>query len=152
MSSSWRIGSGGAEVHLTVAANSSSNHLRSMEQSTPNQERAWNAYGHAMAAALGVELVLRVTNMTTGYQNILAGTKPGKNRNGRLEKLRSNALEGTFGQLAARFRSLHPDLITELLDEALSNAVDFRNALGHHFLSHHLAHLWTWLQGETRYI
>lgn len=109
----------------------------------PKQERVWNAYGQAVGAALGVELLMRIANLTTRTLLLKARRCSPQNYQAQLAKLNANALAGTFGQVVVQFRELFPDLVTPLFLEASDNAVSFRNTLTHHFLIHHLPHLMT---------
>lgn len=109
----------------------------------PNQERLWNAYGHAMGAALGVELVIRWSNYHVRAKKLLQNERTDPNFPAKQSKLIQNAFEGTFGQLVGQFKELNPAMNEPLFLEALDNAVDFRNRLGHKFLVHHLRNLRT---------
>lgn len=112
-----------------------------MSGKTPNQERAWNAYGQTMAAAIGLELILRIANMTARFHAIEAGPSSAGNKQAQHEKVRRNAGEGTFGQIAAQFCNLYPSVAAAdpNFQEALANAVDFRNHLTHGFLAGRLS-------------
>lgn len=109
----------------------------------PDQERLWNAYGHAIGAALGVELVIRWSNYHVRAKKLLQGRPNDPNFEAKQNKLIQNAFEGTFGQIAVQFKELNPSLNAPLFLEALDNAVEFRNRLGHKFLAQHLRNLRT---------
>ena len=108
-----------------------------MSDATPEQERAWNAYGHALGAAIGLELVLRLANLTAKFHAIEASQGSAGNKRAQHDKLRRNAEEGTFGQVANQFCDLYPQVVDSdpVFREAMDNAVGFRNHLTHGFLA-----------------
>ncbi len=88
-----------------------------------------------MGASLRLELLIRLSNLTTQIANI----EPLKltnffNYTSQYENLNARAQNGTFGQIVIKFKNLHDQYITELLAEALNNASDFRNMLAHSFI------------------
>lgn len=108
-----------------------------MSDVTPEQERVWNAYGHAMGAAIGLELILRIANLTAKFHAIEASQGSAGNKRAQYEKLRKNAEEGTFGQIANQFCDLYPKVADSdpVFREAIENAIGFRNHLSHGFLA-----------------
>ena len=104
-----------------------------MSEIAPPQERVWNVYGHAMGAAIGLELVLRIANLTARFYQVEGSRTSRGNKAARLAKLRKNAGEGTFGEVAKQFCVLFPEVVASdpAFNEAIDNAVDFRNHLAH---------------------
>ena len=108
-----------------------------MSDAAPEQERVWNAYGHAMGAAIGLELVFRIANLTARFHAIEASLVSAGNKHAQHAKVRKNAAEGTFGQVASQFCELYPKVadLNPVFREAVENAVGFRNHLTHGFLA-----------------
>jgi hypothetical protein len=108
-----------------------------MSDAAPNQERIWNAYGHAMGAAIGLELILRIANMTARFHAIEADSNSLGNKHVQHAKVLKNAGEGTFGQIAGQFCELYPKVADSnaVFREAVENAIEFRNHLTHGFLA-----------------
>lgn len=96
-----------------------------------------------MGAVLGLELIIRIANLTARFHQIEAGGGSEQNKSRRHERLRANAQAGTFGQIAAQFLELYPQLASDLLREAIDNAILFRNHLTHNYLAGHVRHLKT---------
>ena len=91
-----------------------------------------------MAAALGVEQVMRLAIFHHKASALLtAGSSP-KNKRARSRKLIKNVLEGTFKQVSIEFRRVHPAFdIEEPYRQMMDEAVEARNLLAHRFLAHH---------------
>jgi hypothetical protein len=108
-----------------------------MPEGPPQQERAWNAYGHAMGAAIGLELVLRIANITARFNRIQNSQGSAANIQAQHAKVLRNAGEGTFGHIAKQFCELYPHILhaEPVLHEAMENAVATRNHLAHNFLA-----------------
>ena len=109
----------------------------------PDQSRVWNAYGHALGAAIGLEQIMRWANFHRRALAILAKETSDGNSDAKKKRLIANALEGTFGQVATQFRQLHPEAEEGVFGEAIENAIEFRNILSHKFLAHHSRNLRT---------
>jgi pimeloyl-ACP methyl ester carboxylesterase len=108
-----------------------------MSDTAPKQERIWNVYGQAMGAAIGLELVLRIANITARFHAIEASEGSRGNKQAQHAKVGKNAGEGTFGQVASQFCKLYPQVADSdpVFREAIENAVGFRNHLTHGFLA-----------------
>jgi len=103
----------------------------------PSQKQIWDAYGHAMGAAAGMELVLRIALLDAA-----------RKANPDLAEARQTALRSilrmTLRNTVERFMAIYPDFAEhDVFPEAINNAVDFRNNLAHHFLEGKLAGLRT---------
>lgn len=108
-----------------------------MVDAYPQQERVWNAYGQAMGAVTGLELVLRIANMTTRFHAIEASQISAGNKHAQRTKLLANAGAGTFGQISGQFCELYPQVadLDPLFRDAIKTAVAIRNHLTHGFLA-----------------
>ena len=109
----------------------------------PDQSRIWNAYGHALGAAIGLEQVMRWANFHRRTLAILANETLDGNSEAKKQKLVANALDGTFGQIVSQFRQLHPEVEEGIFGEAIENGIEFRNVLSHRFLARHSRNLRT---------
>jgi hypothetical protein len=90
-----------------------------------------------MGAAIGLELVLRIANLTARFHAIDASYGSPDNKQTKRAKMLKNAGEGTFGQVAAQFCDLYTQVAGSdpVFREAVDNAIHFRNHLTHGFLA-----------------
>lgn len=103
----------------------------------PNQKQMWDAYGHALGAAAGLELVMRIALLDAARQ---ANPDSAEARQAALVSI----LRMTLGQTVKRFMVTYPEFAKhEVFPEAIANATAFRNHLAHHFLEGKLAGLRT---------
>lgn len=103
----------------------------------PNQKQIWDAYGHAMGAAIGLESVMRIALLD-------AARKADPDSVEARQKALASVLRMTFGQTAQRFMTVYSEFGKhEVFPEAVENATSFRNYLAHHFLEGKLAGLRT---------
>ena len=97
----------------------------------------WDAYGHALGAAAGLELVMRVALLDAARK---ANPDSAEARQAALATI----LRMTMGQTAQRFMVVYPEFAEhDVFPEAVANATSFRNHLAHHFLEGKLAGLRT---------
>lgn len=103
----------------------------------PSQMQMWDAYGHALGAAAGLELVMRVALLD-------AARKANSNSAEARQAALASILRMTLGQTAQRFMVIYPEFAEhEVFPEAIENVTNFRNYLAHHFLEGKLAGLRT---------
>lgn len=103
----------------------------------PNQKQMWDAYGHALGAAAGLELVMRVALLDAARK---AHPDSAEARQAALATI----FRMTMGQTAQRFMVVYPNFADhDVFPEAVANATSFRNYLAHHFLEGKLAGLRT---------
>ncbi len=103
----------------------------------PNQKQMWDAYGHALGAAAGLELVMRVALLD-------AARKAHPDSSEDREAALASILRMTLGRTAQRFMAAYPEFAShEVFPEAIENAISFRNHMVHHFLEGKLAGLKT---------
>lgn len=104
-----------------------------------DQTSMWNAYGHVLGAATGLELTLRIALLEA------VRTHPTADE-GEKNRLRSRIRKLTFGGTAKKFMGVFPAFAANPnFRDSLEKAVRFRNHLAHHFLEAHL----DGLQSET---
>src|SRR6266496_2122012 len=97
----------------------------------PDQKQLWDAYGHAMGAATGLELLMRIALINSAAQRLI--------KEDRFEEDRAKALAGiqrmTFGQTVQEFKKAFPSFVGDkAFCESIDNAVSSRNHLAHNFL------------------
>jgi hypothetical protein len=102
----------------------------------PDQKQLWNSYGHAMGAAVGLELLMRIALINTAAQKLIKEER-------RDEESRNRAIaevQGmTLGQTVRSFKESFPDFANDAqFCESIDNAVSSRNHLAHHFLEGNL--------------
>lgn len=103
----------------------------------PDQKQAWDAYGHAMGAAVGLELLMRIALLDEAR-------KANPDSAGARQEALASILRMTFGQTASRFMRVYPAFAEHgLFPEAIENASSIRNHLAHHFLDGRLTGLRT---------
>ena len=102
----------------------------------PDQRGLWDAYGHAMGAIGGVELLLRLALMNKSVAKMLAENDYTDHRKeAELKKI----LQRTLGATVAAFKADYPDFGKDAaFCESIENAVYIRNQLAHHFIENHL--------------
>lgn len=105
-----------------------------MTGSPIDQSRAWEAYGHAMAAAAGLDLIMKVSNFHDRAMRLL-GSGDKRNIEAKRAKLIDQAMAPHFSQSANEFYDAHPELHSDLFRTALDNAIIFRNSLSHRYFS-----------------
>src|SRR5215212_2626347 len=94
----------------------------------PNQKQMWDAYGHALGAAAGLELVMRIALLD-------AARKANPDSAEARQEALASILRMTMGQTAKRFMAVYPEFAEhDVFPEAIENATSFRNYLAHHFL------------------
>ena len=97
----------------------------------------WNAYGHAMGAAGGLELTMRIALLD-------AARKANPDSPEARQEALASVLKMTFGQTINAFLKAYPEFEShDVFPEAIQNARNFRNYLAHHFLDGKLAGLQT---------
>ena len=103
----------------------------------PDQKQMWDAYGHALGAAAGLELVMRIALLDAARKANL------DSENARQEALKS-IVGMTLGQTVRRFMEVYPEFADhDVFPRAIDNAVYIRNQLAHHFLEGRLSGLKT---------
>jgi hypothetical protein len=94
----------------------------------PDQKHLWDAYGHALGAAAGWELAMRIALIHNAATTVTEDEAAKKSAITKILKM-------TLSQSAAKFLATYPDLAT---DEAfvfgIETGVSMRNRLVHHFL------------------
>ena len=99
----------------------------------PNQSKMWDAYGHALGAAAGLEMVMRIALLDAARK---ANPDSAEARQTALAAI----LRKTLGQTVQRFLVIYPEFAEhEVFPEAIENATNFRNHLAHHFLDGKMA-------------
>lgn len=103
----------------------------------PSQKQMWDAYGHALGAAAGLELVMRIALLDKARK---ANPDAPEAR----QEALASILRLTLGQTAQQFTIAYPEFAEhDLFPIAIENASSFRNYLAHHFLEGKLAGLRT---------
>lgn len=102
----------------------------------PDQRALWDAYGHAMGAIGGVELILRIALINKAVAKMMAEEDFTEERK-RAELLQ---IQGrTLGPTVAVFKASFPEFGNDAaFCESIDNAVYCRNQLAHHFVENHL--------------
>lgn len=102
----------------------------------PNQRHLWDAYGHAMGAIGGVELLLRIALINKAVAKMVSESDFTEQRKqAELTKIRKRPL----GATVAAFKDDYPDFENDAaFCESIENAVYCRNQLAHHFIENHL--------------
>lgn len=102
----------------------------------PDQKQLWDAYGHAMGAIGGVELLLRIALI-----NKVVGAMIGQDDFTDERKASELAtIKGrTLGPTVAAFNAAFPEIANDpQFCESIDNAIYCRNQLAHHFLESNL--------------
>ncbi|MEM8696337.1 MAG: hypothetical protein AAGE05_09990 [Pseudomonadota bacterium] len=97
-----------------------------------DQSRAWNAYGQAMAAAAGLDLLMKVSNF---HDRAIKLVHDARNFEAKRAKLVEKAMAPHFSQSANEFYESHIELQSSLFRTALDNAIEFRNYLSHQYFA-----------------
>ena len=94
----------------------------------PDQTRMWDAYGHAMRAAAGLELTMRIALWDATRTHFADNPEMREKTAERIRKL-------TFGGTAKKFKAVYPGFAENPTFVAgMEAAIGFRNHLAHHFL------------------
>ncbi len=102
----------------------------------PDQKQLWDAYGHAMGAIGGVELLLRIALINKAVAELSAENDfTDESKSAALTKIQGRTLGPTVAVFKAKFPELGGD---PAFCESIENAVNFRNQLAHHFIENHL--------------
>jgi hypothetical protein len=102
----------------------------------PDQRRLWDAYGHAMGAIAGVELLLRIALINRAVSKMVAdGDLTEGRKSAELAKIQQRTLGATVGVFKTEFPNFGDDAA---FCDSIDNAVRFRNSLAHHFVENHL--------------
>jgi hypothetical protein len=98
----------------------------------PDQKQLWDAYGHAMGAATGVELLMRIALINVAADKLAKdGHLDQEHRSEALTKIQKM----TFGQTVQAFKAAFSNFAEDKeFCESIGNAVSSRNHLAHHFL------------------
>jgi hypothetical protein len=102
----------------------------------PNQKPLWDAYGHAMGAIGGVELLLRIALINVAVTRMVAeGDFTEERKKKELSKIQGR----TLGSTVAAFKKQFPEFGRDAeFCESIDNAVYCRNQLAHHFVENNL--------------
>lgn len=102
----------------------------------PDQKQLWDAYGHAMGAIGGVELLLRIALINKAVAIMISESDfTDTLRHEVLEKIQRK----TLGSIVAAFKTQFPEFGSDpAFCESIDNAVYCRNQLAHHFVEAHL--------------
>lgn len=102
----------------------------------PDQKRLWDAYGHAMGAIGGVELLLRIALINQAVAKMTAENYfTDARKKAELEKI----LGRTLGSTVVEFKKQFPEFGNDPeFCESIDNAVSARNSLAHHFVEGNL--------------
>lgn len=102
----------------------------------PDQKQLWDAYGHAMGAVGGVELLLRIALINVAVTKMVAeGDFTEERKKKELTKIQGKTLGSTVAVFKKEFQSLGND---PTFCESIDNAVYCRNQLAHHFVENNL--------------
>lgn len=102
----------------------------------PDQKPLWDAYGHALGAIGGVELLLRLALMNSAVARMVAdGNLSEERKKKELERIQRRTLGCTVAVFKGEFPEFGDD---ERFCESIENAVYCRNQLAHHFVENHL--------------
>jgi len=94
----------------------------------PSQKEFWDAYGHALGAAAGLELSMRIALLHAAAQD---GPLSPEERAAAIDKIRRMTLGGT----ATNFLKAFPQFLNDQpFVSGLSDGTSFRNHLAHNFL------------------
>jgi hypothetical protein len=91
----------------------------------PDQKQLWDAYGHAMGAAGGLELLMRIALINDAAQRLAQeGLVDQNSRTKALEEIQGM----TFGRTVRRFKQVFPNLAEDAqFCESIDNAVSSRS-------------------------
>lgn len=94
----------------------------------PDQTEMWNAYGHAMGAATGLEMAMRMALLD-------AANKHFHDDEAAQADCAKRILSKTFGQTISKFKEVYPGFAADSkFVDMMQIALDSRNHLAHHFL------------------
>lgn len=98
----------------------------------PDQKRLWDAYGHAMAASIGLELLMRIALINAATQELIKERRiDQESRDCALAKIQGM----TFGRTVKMFKRAFPAFAENAaFCESIGNAISSRNYLAHNFL------------------
>ena len=103
----------------------------------PDQRQLWDTYGHAMGAALAVELLMRIALLDAARRRHVDDRAAQETALHRIIGL-------TFGGTAREFMQVYEEFgADERFSESIGNARDVRNGFAHHFLEGRLDGLLT---------
>lgn len=102
----------------------------------PDQKRLWDAFGHAMGAIGGVELLLRIALINKAVATMTAeGDFTEERKKAELAQIQGRTLGATVAVFKAKFPEFGEDAA---FCESIDNAVFCRNQLAHHFVENNL--------------
>lgn len=102
----------------------------------PDQRQLWDAYGHAMGAIGGVELLLRIALINKAVSVMIEEDDFTDDRKAsELAKIQGRTLGPTVVAFKAAFPHFGED---QAFCESIDNAVYCRNQLAHHFVENNL--------------
>lgn len=94
----------------------------------PSQKQFWDAYGHAMGAATGLELTMRIALVHAAAKQGVSGPEATAAEINRIRRM-------TLGSTAKSFMETYPEFADDkAFVQGLSDAIDFRNHMAHNFL------------------
>ena len=98
----------------------------------PDQKQLWDAYGHAMGASVGLELLMRIALINVATQELI---KEKRFDQASREKILAEIQGLTFGRTVRKFKGAFPKFADDpAFCESIGNAVSSRNHLAHYFL------------------
>lgn len=98
----------------------------------PDQKPLWDAYGHAMGAIGGVELLLRIALINSAVTKMVSEDDcTDERKRTELKKIQGRTLGDTVGVFKTEFADFGND---PKFCESIDNAVHCRNKLAHHFV------------------
>lgn len=101
---------------------------RALSETQPDQTDMWNAYGHAMAAATGLDMAMR-------FAIYAACDEKYRDEPAQCDAAKARHRRATFGKTAKTFCSVFEGYgANAKFTDALDKAVEYRNMLAHHFL------------------
>jgi hypothetical protein len=102
----------------------------------PDQKQLWDAYGHAMGAIGGVELLMRIALINKAVERMVAEDDFTEERKAaELKTIQGRTLGATVSVFKAEFPDFEND---DRFCESIDNAVYCRNQLAHHFIENNL--------------
>lgn len=99
----------------------------------PDQSRAWDAYGHALAAAACLDLIFKVSNFHD-RAIALRDSSDIRNVESKSQKIIDQPQSALFSTSANEFYASHQELQSDEFRTELDNAIGFRNYLAHKFI------------------
>ena len=102
----------------------------------PDQKQLWDAYGHAMGAIGGVELLLRIALINKAVSEMIREDDFTEDRKAsELAKIQVRTLGATIAAFKDAFPAFADD---QKFCESMNNALYCRNQLAHHFVENNL--------------